>query len=434
MGHRVSDRYPFKPLFSASALDAIIRCPGAATLPVIEISTDEDKAAAAIAMDAGTVEHAEVLSRESLPANLQHWLTKGWSEELKHGLTPECNKAGIWFERRFLACFWDLRDNLIASPVDVWDGDFTPYITAGTPDAFSYWFDSDGLHIRVGDLKTGAGQSAGRLPHPSQSWQLRYYALAVLLWLGWRPLESVKASDVVGRVNLGADVQKLASCKVSFWTRDYLAEREAEPELDPVDRMHVWRIKEADLDEQLLSESIVKLQELTRQLTQAPSNNWRVGHWCGGCRSLMACPVHKDAIDRLGIATEGQLTDDKISDAYDAIDVVEAQLAAAKRSVESYVTQRGDIPMRGSRTLIRTLRKAPRRVTAAALPALKEKFPAQYVAMVRESVSVTSIAAAMGEAAPGPRTAMVLAELETVKGAVVSGENYELRVRKNGSD
>lgn len=419
MGHRVSDRYPFKPLFSASALDAIIRCPGAATLPVIEISTDEDKAAAAIAMDAGTVEHAEVLSVENLPLNLMLWLIADWSEE-----------GDTCFERRFLACY---TSDVYAAPLDIAGHDIQGVdrhcLTAGTPDAFSYWFDSDGLHVRVGDLKTGAGQSAGRLPHPSQSWQLRYYALAVLLWLGWRPQSS---TDSMNNAEVGH--VRLASCKVSFWTRDYLAEREAEPELDPVDRKHVWRIKEADLDEQLLSESIVKLQELTRQLTQAPSNNWRVGHWCGGCRSLMACPVHKDAIDRLGIATEGQLTDDKISDAYDAIDVVEAQLAAAKRSVESYVAQRGDIPMRGSRTLIRTIRKAPRRVTAAALPTLKEKFPAQYPAMVRESVSVTSIAAAMGEAAPGPRTAMVLAELETVKGAVVSGENYELRVRKNGSD
>jgi len=40
----------------------------------------------------------------------------------------------------------------------------------------------------------------------------------------------------------------------------------------------------------------------------------------------------------------------------------------------------------------------------------------------------------VGEAVPGPRTAMVLGELEGTPGALVKSEGYELRVRRNGSD
>ncbi len=405
----MSERYPFKPLFSASALDAIMRCPGAATLPIVEICTDESLALSTEAKGAGTAEHASVLNIDSLSDNLKEWLL------------PDIKSTGydvIHFEQRFAVSF----DALLSAPVDK----VNPHalgLSAGTPDAFAYWFDSQGLHLRVGDLKTGAGQGRGCLPHPSQSWQLRYYALAVLLWLGWSPFPVV--SSAVGHV--------LASIKVSFWTRDYVAEREAEPDLDPTDRAHLWRITEADLDEQTLRESVTKLQELTKQLSYAPQNVWRVGDWCGGCRSLMACPVHKNAIERLGTATDGELDDAKVAEAYEALDVVRAQVAAAERSVEAYVTSKGLLPLRGDRTLTRVARKG-RRVSPLALPMLKEKFPAEYPAMVRESTSLARIAQAVGEAVPGPRTAMVLGELEGTPGALVKSEGYELRVRRNGSD
>jgi hypothetical protein len=341
-------------------------------------------------------------------------------------LSPKENVYGIYrvyFEQRFAAIFAFVDK---AIPIDEADTSFlfdvtAPYLSAGTPDAFAYWFDSQGLHVRVGDLKTGAGQGRGCLPHPSQSWQLRYYALAVLLWLGWSPIPTGEVGHV------------LASIKVSFWTRDYVAEREAEPDLDPADRAHLWRITEADLDEQTLRESVTKLQELTKQLSYAPQNVWRVGDWCGGCRSLMACPAHKNAIERLGTATDGELDDAKVAEAYEAIDVVRAQVAAAERSVEAYVTSKGLLPLRGDRTLTRVARKG-RRVSPLALPMLKEKFPAEYPAMVRESTSLARIAQAVGEAVPGPRTAMVLGELEGTPGALVKSEGYELRVRRNGSD
>ena len=405
----MSERYPFKPLFSASALDAIMRCPGAATLPIVEICTDESLALSTEAKGAGTAEHAEVLTWESLPANLRQWLSDGWYGALN---------TDIIFEQRFAVSF----DALLSAPVDKVNPRALG-LSAGTPDAFAYWFDSQGLHVRVGDLKTGAGQGRGCLPHPSQSWQLRYYALAVLLWLEWSPFHV--AGSAVGHV--------LASVRVSFWTRDYVAEREAEPDLDPTDRAHLWRITEAPLDEQTLRDSVTKLQELTKQLSYAPQNVWRVGDWCGGCRSLTACPAHKNAIERLGTATEGELDDAKVAEAYEALDVVRAQVAAAERSVEAYITAKGALPLRGDRTLTRIARKG-RRVSPLALPVLKDKFPVEYPAMVRESTSLVRIAQAVGEAVPGPRTAMVLGELEGTPGALVKSEGYELRVRRNGSD
>ncbi len=403
----MSERYPFKPLFSASALDAIMRCPGAATLPIVEICTDESLALSTQAKGAGTAEHAEVLAWESLPANLRHWLSDG-----RNG----ASNTDIIFEQRFAVSF----DALLSAPVDKVNPRALG-LSAGTPDAFAYWFDSQGLHLRVGDLKTGAGQGRGCLPHPSQSWQLRYYALAAMLWLGWSPIPTGEVGHV------------LASVKVSFWTRDYVAEREAEPDLDPADRAHLWRITEADLDEQTLRESVIKLQELTKQLSYAPQNVWRVGDWCGGCRSLMACPAHKNAIERLGTATEGELDDAKVAEAYEALDVVRAQVAAAERSVDAYVTAKGTLPLRGDKILTRIARKG-RRVSPLALPVLKDKFPVEYPAMVRESTSLARIAQAVGEAVPGPRTAMVLGELEDTPGALVKSEGYELRVRRNRSD
>jgi len=387
-----------------------MRCPGAATLPIVEICTDESLALSTEAKGAGTAEHASVLSWATLPSNLQQWLVP-FNQSI-------INQWSVKFEQRFAVSF----DALLSAPVDKVNPRALG-LSAGTPDAFAYWFDSQGLHVRVGDLKTGAGQGRGCLPHPSQSWQLRYYALAVLLWLGWSPFPV--AGSAVGHV--------LVSVRVSFWTRDYVAEREAEPDLDPADRAHLWRITEADLDEQTLRDSVTKLQELTKQLSYAPQNVWRVGDWCGGCRSLMACPAHKNAIERLGTATEGELDDAKVAEAYEALDVVRAQVAAAERSVEAYVMAKGALPLRGDRTLIRIARKG-RRVSPLALPVLKEKFPVEYPAMVRESTSLARIAQAVGEAVPGPRTAMVLGELESTLGALVKSEGYELRVRRNGSD
>jgi len=103
----------------------------------------------------------------------------------------------------------------------------------------------------------------------------------------------------------------------------------------------------------------------------------------------MACPAPKNAIERLGTATDGELDDAKVAEAYEALDVVRAQVAAAERSVEAYVTSKGLLPLRGDRTLTRVARKG-RRVSPLALPMLKEKFPAEYPAMVRESTSLAS--------------------------------------------
>ena len=73
-------------------------------------------------------------------------------------------------------------------------------------------------------------------------------------------------------------------------------------------------------------------------------------------------------------------------------------------------------------------------MTQTALPVLRELCPAEYPQMVRESTSVSRIAAALGEAVPGERTATLLARVQETPGAIAETSTFRLRVRKTQTD
>lgn len=379
-----------------------MRCPGASTLPQIE-ETERDPALA----EAGVAEHAHVLRPGGLPSNLSDWLCI----------------ASPAYEQPFIA---DFTSGKVTTSTEVSNQSRAyrienPHATAGTPDAYAVWIDSESkLHVRVGDLKTGAGQAAGSLPHPSESWQLRYYALVILMWMGW------PAATAFG------------SCRVAFWTRDHEAERESEPDVSLDARQHCWRITESELSEDTLRESLDTLCELSERLARGASDVWREGEWCERCPVFRACPVQQSPIRRLGISLEGGSAQ-SIGDAT-ARNLVEA-LGPARRLVEQaeqvlarYMARTNKPLTLSNGQVLYRAREARRQVTQTALPVLRELCPAEYPQMVRESTSVSRIAAALGEAVPGERTAALLARVQETPGAIAETSTFRLRVRKTQTD
>jgi len=400
----------FRPLFTGSGADAVVRCPGAATLPRVE-ERPRDEAAAC----AGVTEHAEVLRSGGLPENLDAWLRGVFPDSTEPG------HRGVHFEISFKVSFKGEPKVVSGAYGTV----FAPHVTGGTPDVFAFWvsfYDETGakrerplVHLRLGDLKTGAGQAAGILPPPEDSWQLRYYAIAVLLWLSW------PASTDLG------------SCEVAWFTRDYDAELAAEPELPPSQRAHCWRITPVSLTEDLLLESVKTLQELTERLTSRPVEQWNVGPHCASCRGFSACPAQRNPIERLGVELETGISAANIGRVRAAIEAARRLVEQGDRVVDLYVQRHGEVETRPGYVLRRE-RRQTREVTRLALPVLREAYPQKYAAMVRETASVGRIAEALGETKPGVLTEAVLDKLRAIPGALVESHSFTLRERRDRSE
>jgi hypothetical protein len=389
----------YRPVFTASQLDSVVRCPGASTLPQID---DRGDSAAA---DAGVAEHASLLRAGHLPANLLDWLCDGGSLGSPRFEQPHAVDFTV---RSATRC-----DDYTTLPASSW--------TCGTPDAFALHVDPRALtvRLRVGDLKTGAGQAAGGLAPPYESWQLRYYALAALLAAGW------------------PSALRLGECSVAWWTRDYQAEQDAEPDLHPTDREHRWLVTAAELSEATLTASLSQLAELTRSLLQR-SDVWRPGVWCERCPGLAVCPMHTAPVERLGVALARAgdlpaLSDSAIAEVREAFGPLRVLLARAERAVDAYAAQHGEVQLSGG-VVLRREASVRRQITARGLDWLREKRPALYRQAVREHTSVRDIAEALGESAPGPRTEGLLAELREIPGALEEQARFSLRDRKDRTD
>lgn len=389
---------PF-PLFTASRLDTIFRCPGAATLPHVE----ERERNISLAQ-AGTSEHASLLDSDRLPPNLSQWL----NPDNDFFVAPV-------FERSHTVDFsTDPPTVGISADYAV----FTPTTSGGTPDAFTVRSTPAGLVLRLPDLKTGVGHAQGTLPPPQDSWQLRYYALAVLLSQGW------PASNT------------LASCTVAWWIRDFEAERHSQPDLEPEEREHLWQVREAQLSEGILLESIDRLRELTFVLSSTSIQPiWREGVWCENCSAFRACPVQRSPVDRLGIAlgaameTSTEVTEQHAAAVAEALPSMRALVEQSERFLDRFIASQGPIHIQSGVLLTRE-RIVRKHITDGALSILAEEYPDHHRLMVRESTSLSRIAQALGEAVPGKRTAEVLQLLKT-RGAVEEIPSFRLRLRKD---
>lgn len=409
------DRYPFRPLFSASSLDVVSRCPAAVSIPTIEITTDDALADRAERAERGTSEHAELLTTATLPALLMRWLVDddpdAWTVSFEEPLIADFAWADI-------PRFARLNDPSIDRAKLAAEMHRRPW-SAGTPDACSVQIRREGecelIRIRVGDLKTGEGQGRGQLPPPERSWQLRYYVIVLLGLLGW--------PDVPGVC--------LESCEVAWWTRDYEMERAIEPDLPPEERAHMWRITPAVLTAEQLLQSRDELRQLSRQLTTGQGHAFRIGSWCASCRSLLACPAHREVVDRLGVALEGPATGQNLADAYEALQIVRAQVKAAEETIEAWASRLGDVPVRGG--LLRRVTRSTKRLTEHAIPFLLSN--PELKSAVRNVASIASLSRALGEAVPGSRTAQVLDEItESDPNAVQTIRSFELRIHRVRSD
>ncbi len=388
-----------KPLFTSSRLDAIFRCSGAATLPHIE-EVERDEAAAL----AGTREHAEVLG-PALPENLYQWLLAAGEPV---------------FEQPFLMDFSDVAQPQAevvmqsAKTADRYVEVLRATTGAGTPDAYAITVNEQGIRLRVGDLKTGAGQAAGLLPSPERSWQLLSYVLAVLAKHHW-PASGAQITD----------------CQVAFFTRDYEAEYSAQPDSDPVDRDHLWRITFAPLDEQQLLQALESLNELTHRLTRNLPV-WREGAWCSRCTAFRACPVQKSPVQRLGItldSAETTLTEEDAAQVATALPAVRTLLDQAEKFLDRWCATR-DLPLADTGTVLRREKRTRQVFTSDAPVLLKRLLPDLAPTMLRESVSVGRIAEALGESAPGPLTAELLAHLKRA-GVLQETSSFFLRNKKS---
>lgn len=389
-----------KPLYTSSRLDAIFRCSGAATLPHIEEVERDDAAALA-----GTREHAEVLG-PALPENLYQWLLEAGEPV---------------FEQPFLMDFSDVAQPQAEAVMQPTSKTADRYVEvlrattgAGTPDSYAITVNEQGIRLRVGDLKTGAGQAAGLLPSPERSWQLLSYTLAVLAKHHWP-----------------ASGAQITECQVAFFTRDYEAEYSAQPDSDPQDRDHLWRITSAPLDEHQLLQALESLNELTHRLTRNLPV-WREGAWCSRCTAFRACPVQKSPVQRLGItldSAETTLTEEDAAQVATALPAVRTLLDQAEKFLDRWCATR-DLPLADTGTVLRREKRTRQVFTSDAPILLKRLLPDLAPTMLRESVSVGRIAEALGESAPGPLTAELLAHLKRA-GVLQETSSFFLRNKKS---
>lgn len=394
-----------RPLFTASGLDIARQCAGSLTLPLVYDEPRDETLSRA-----GTVEHAKVLTAESLPENLRTWLTE----------TSGADSATI-YEQSFTVDFvaGDSFPSSREYEKTLSQRGSAPSFTGGTPDVFNVITvaKADGrklIYLRLGDLKTGAGQAAGRLPRPSESWQLRYYALAVLLWLSWPA-----AAD-------------LGSCEVAFFTRDFDAEAMAQPDIPPGERDHLWRIAAESLSDELLRESVDDLREMTRRLL-AGRTDFTIGSHCTSCRGFRSCPAQQSPLRRLGALLDGEINDTTAIEAFALLQSARRLIEQADRALDLYMERRGALQTRPGYVLSRE-RKTTRTITARALPVLKEAYPTEYSKMIREETSMSRIVSALGEAKAGSRTESALERLRAVPGALSESVSFELRERRDRSE
>jgi len=382
----------FAPLFTASGLDALVRCAGSATLPTVEEDVRDDSLAVA-----GTATHDRMLRSGGLPLNLEQWVTH------------DGQFCRPFYEVRFLVDFSDPSsvrnisagaDGRSAVLIGERYGVASPRCSAGTCDAFAYLIDGGKIYLRVPDLKTGAGQAAGRLPPPAESWQLRYYALAILLWLGW------------------PDKLALGSCEVAFWVRD----SEAGPD--------AWRIDAAALSDELLRDSLAQLHELTVKLTSRPSSLWSEGPWCASCTKFRACPVQQSPIRKLGIAMAGRIDEAAVRQVAESVGTAKRLVAQAETVLDRYVARYGPLSLTGGSVLHR-VRETRQNLTVEALPVLRTLLTdEQYREAVREETSQARLIQAVGNA----DASRLLAHLRDVPGAIEETVTFRLRERRGRKD
>lgn len=221
-------------LFRASALDrAGMRCPGSNTLPRVRRGAEEAAAA-------GVAAHADLLRPGRLPPTAQEWL----------GPEP-------MFERTLLVD-WRRQTARWGSYAEAGAGE-----SCGTFDAATV---ANSGEVRVLDVKSGRGHAlGGALPRPSESWQLRFYACALLLLSGWTPGDFCDA-------------------RVAWLTRGDGG----------------WVLSEEQLPAEDAAETCGSLAELSSWLADDPAAVWHTGPWCSGCAPEL-CPVMRGAVERLGL-------------------------------------------------------------------------------------------------------------------------------------
>lgn len=416
------DRYPFRPLFSASSLDSISRCPGAATLARFEVSSDDLIRDRRVKAAAGTVEHAAVLTPKDLPEDILSWLTSGdptWELQFESKMALDL----VWGDEPRAFHLDDLRLDL---PKLVKSCELKPW-AAGTPDVFAVRVTTEAgepeasncvavrtVSVRLADLKTGEGQASGTLPHPARSWQLRFYLLAVLLTYHWPTHPQVR----------------LGECAVSFWTRDYEAERASQPDVPADERAHLWRCEEASLDEGLLLASLDELTSIAREVARGSSAHFRQGAWCGRCSHVLGCPAHQNAVERLGVAVHSPAGSESLAEAFESLQVVRALVKHAEATVEAWAAALGEVPVRGG---VLGFRESTRKkLGRSAVTTLEAVRPGIVDRIERPPPSLAALSRALGEKKPGSLTAGLLDELaEYDPDSVQVVRSRELRVRRD---
>jgi len=260
----------------------------------------------------GTKEHARYLKPGALPSNCRLWLC---------GNDP-ANAPKSSLDRFEVAFEYDPRLSQAAYLGSNLERAYElsgPCKTGGTLDVWNWWLDADGLHVRIPDLKTGWAQSQGDLPEPWDSWQLRWYALAVVtMLLAQYPgcaLASLKVAWFIPIQGLGVPAIDIQEAH-----RDFTA---------------------ADLETFRRS-----LCELVEQLIKQAGSVWRTGPWCGRCQALTICPQQRGVVERLGATLEGEITADTIITLRRSREAIKKLVAQAEDLELSYITQYGQLETR----------------------------------------------------------------------------------------
>ena len=141
--------------------------------------------------------------------------------------------------------------------------------------------------------------------------------------------------------------------------------------------------------------------------------------------------MQKSPVQRLGIAldaAETTLTEQDAAQVATALPAVRILLDQAEKFLDRWCATR-DLPLADAGTVLRREKRTRQVFTPEAPALLKKLLPGLAPMMLRESVSVGRIAEALGESAPGPLTAELLAHLKRA-GVMEETSSFYLRNKK----
>lgn len=344
------------PIFTASEIDKLMSCPGAASMAKVYENVKASRV--------GRELHHKYLRPGMLPQSMRLWLCGGDPRNAPkqaqnqfeasfeyHPVTGDARCLGINLNR-----FYEVT---------------SPHYSSGTTDVYNYWWLDGLLHLRVSDLKTGYAQNRGALPDPINSWQLKWYALAI-----------------ASALTMG-NLDQIGSCVISFMI------------LDESEQFTIKPNGEVNLTIEDLKQARESVRWLYEQITNNPGGNWSIGPWCANCQQFLSCPIQIVQFEKMGMLLEHKalITAESVRTAWYHAQAAEKLAKKMKALIGTFVEQSEGktLPTKPGWELRRTegTRRTP--IPDKALAVVQDIMPELAESLTSRGVTLGRLRFIMGE-------------------------------------